>query len=75
MAKPNRLARLMRQTGEAAAAGLPEYLQDGSGWAPPDSAMSFTSAQPMLTMGSAKAASQTYNAGALFTSANAVSKG
>jgi len=40
--------------------------------------MSFTASSPMsmLTMGSAKAASQTYNAGALFTNnATAISKG
>lgn len=38
--------------------------------------MSFTASSPMVTMGNAKAASQTYNAGALFTStATALSKG
>lgn len=41
-----------------------------------DSAMSFTASSPMVMMGNAKAASQTYNAGALFTNnATALSKG
>lgn len=36
-------------------------------WGGTDGAASFTASSPMVMMGNAKAASQTYNAGALFT--------
>lgn len=52
-------------------APMPEW-----GGAAADNTMSFTSSSPLVMMGNAKAASQAYNAGALFTnSATSLTKG
>lgn len=67
-----RLTREIIRAQQAAAAK--DVMPTMDVWAG-EGATSFTSSQPMV-MGSAKAASQTYNAGALFTNtASALSKG